>query len=148
MPNDQFNKDFRLTPRAFDQMTSDRESVDLVASASGDVQTISGRANLAQAIINRLLTRQGELTRLGHPNYGSRLHLLVGELNNARTRGLAGIYVREALAQEPRIQEVTEVSFAPPSRGLERDTLRIMVRVKPVGDDEELTLIIPLQVGT
>ena len=146
MPDDPLHKDLKLTRRAFDQMTSDRERVDLVASPSGDAQTVSGRANLAQAIINRLLTRQGELTRLGHPNYGSRLHLLAGELNNTRTRGLAGIYIRESLAQEPRIQEVTEVAFAPPSRGIERDTLQVVVRVRPVGDDEDLTLVIPLQV--
>jgi len=147
MPGDPLFKDIKLTRRAFEQMTSDREPVDLISSAGSDLGTVAGRANLAQAIINRLLTRRGELARLGHPNYGSRLHLLVGELNNARTRGLAGIYIRECLAQEPRIQEVTEVTFAPLSRGIERDTLQVTVRVRPVGDDEDLTLFIPLQVG-
>ena len=83
-------------------MTSDRDPVDLLSAAGGDVQTVTGRENLAQAIVNRLLTRRGELTGLGHPDYGSRLHLLVGELNNARTRGLAELYIRDSLAQEPR----------------------------------------------
>lgn len=146
MPGDAFRKDIRLTRRAFEQMTSDRESVDLIASARGDVQTVAGRENLAQAIINRLLTRRGELTRLGHPNYGSRLHRLVGELNNVRTRGLAEIYIRESLAQEPRIQKVVRVAFAPPARGQERDTLYVAITVQPVGSEENIAITIPLSV--
>ena len=143
MPDD-YGKDLKLTGRAFDQMTSDREPVDLLAAAGGDVRTVSGRENLAQAVVNRLLTRRGELARLGHPQYGSRLHLLVGEPQNARTRGLAEIYIRESLAQEPRIQAVTKVAFAPPARGQERDTLYVSITVRPAGGGGDLTLIIPL----
>jgi phage baseplate assembly protein W len=146
MPDD-FGKDLRLTRRAFDQMTSDREPVDLLAAAGGDLRTVAGRENLAQAIVNRLLTRRGELAGLGHPGYGSRLHLLVGELNNARTRGLAEIYIRESLAQEPRIQAVVRVAFAPPARGLGRETFSVSITVQPVGGGDDLTLILPLQGG-
>ena len=146
MPDD-YGKDLKLTGRAFDQMTSDREPVDLLAAAGGDVRTVSGRENLAQAVVNRLLTRRGELARLGHPQYGSRLHLLVGEPQNARTRGLAEIYIRESLAQEPRIQAVTRVAFAPPSRGLDRDTLYVSITVRPAGGGGDLTLTVPLQRG-
>jgi len=144
---DAYGKDLKLTRRAFDQMTSDRDPVDLLATASSDVQTVTGRENLAQAIVNRLLTRRGELARLGHPNYGSRLHLLVGEVHNARTRGLAELYIRESLAQEPRLQAVTRVAFAPPTRGLDRDTLYVSITVQPTGGGDNLTLIIPLQGG-
>src|SRR5436305_11450294 len=146
MPDD-YGKDLKLTGRAFDQMTSDRDPVDLLAAANGDVRTVTGRENLAHAVVNRLLTRRGELAWLGHPNYGSRLHLLVGELNNARTRGLAEIYVRESLAQEPRIQAVTKVAFGPPARGLDRDTLYVSITVRPVGGGGDLTLTVPLQRG-
>ena len=52
----------------------------------GDLKLVRGRANLAQAVLNRLFTRQGALARLGHPDYGSRLYLLPGEPNNRRTR--------------------------------------------------------------
>ena len=144
---DDYGKDLRLTRRAFDQMTSDREPVDLLSAAGGDLRTVAGRENLAQAVVNRLLTRRGELARLGHPQYGSRLHLLVGELNNMRTRGLAEIYIRESLEQEPRIQAVTRVAFAPPARGLERDTLYVSITVQPAGGGDDLTLVIPLQGG-
>lgn len=116
-------KDLKLTRRAFDQMTSDREFVDLSAGTGGDLDTTTGRANLAQAIINRLLTRRGELAQLGHPEYGSRLHELVGELNNLRLRALAELYIRDCLAQESRIEKVRYVTFEPPDRGIDRNML-------------------------
>jgi phage baseplate assembly protein W len=144
MSDDPLLKDLKLTRRSFDQLVSDREEVDLVASTGGDLQTVSGRANLAQAIMNRLFTRKGELTKLGHPNYGSRLHQLIGELNNARARGLAEIYIRESLAQEPRIEEITQITFAPPSRGFDRSLLEVTISVKPVGQEVDLTFTIPI----
>ena len=142
---DQFLNDIKLTLRSFDQQVSNREEVDLIATAGGDLAVVSGRENLAQAIVNRLFTRRGELSKLGHPTYGSRLHLLVGEVNNTRTRGLAEIYIRECLGQESRIEKVTQVKIEPPSRGVDRDTLYITVSVKPVGDSQPLTLTIPLR---
>ena len=69
---------------------------------------------MAQAILNRLLTRRGELTALGHPNYGSRLHMLLGEPNNARTCARAELYIRESLAAERRLAETVDITFAPP----------------------------------
>ncbi|MBZ5724657.1 MAG: GPW/gp25 family protein [Acidobacteriia bacterium] len=145
MADDSFLTDLRLTRRSFDQQVSNRQEVDLTVTAGGDVGLVSGRENLAQAMVNRLFTRQGELSRLGHAGYGSRLHLLVGELNNARTRGLAEIYVRECLAQERRIEKVTRVKTEPPSRGVDRDTLYITVTVKPVNGSRPLTLTIPVR---
>ena len=144
MAEDRLYKDLQITRRAFGQLTSDRETVDLRRSANGDLQMTSGQANLAQALVNRLLTRKGELARLGHPNYGSRLHQLIGELNNARLRGLAELYIRECLAQETRIEEVTNITFAPLSRGLDRNLLEVTISVKPVDADTRLTFTIPI----
>lgn len=144
MSDDLLLKDFKLTRRAFDQLISDREGVSLITSPGGDLQTTSGRANLTQAIINRLFTRKGELTKLGHPNYGSRLHLLIGELNNLRARGLAEIYIRECLAQESRIAEIVQITFAALSRGFDRNLLEITITVKPVGENVNLTFTIPI----
>ncbi len=145
MASDPFLTDIKLTRRSFDQQVSNREDVDLIADAGGDLAQVSGRANLAQAILNRLFTRQGELSKLGHPAYGSRLHLLIGEVHNPRTRGLSEIYIRECLAQEARVEKVVRVTIAPPTRGLDRSTLSITVSVKPVGDTQLLTLTIPLR---
>ncbi len=123
-----------------------RESVDVVVSQR-DLLTITGRENLAQAIINRLLTRQGELASLGHLDYGSRLHELIGELNNARTRLRAEMYIRECLAQEALVQEVTQVIFAPPARTYSPDVLDVTIVLRLVGGQEELRLILSVGLG-
>lgn len=144
MPENLFFKDIKLTNRALDQQVSDRYGVDLEASLQKDLKTVSGRANLAQAIINRLLTRRGELAPLGHPEYGSRLWELMGEPNNVRVRGLAEIYIRECLAQESRIREIPEIAFAPINRQRGRHELNIRITVRPIGDEEDLAIILPI----
>jgi phage baseplate assembly protein W len=139
-------KDIKLSGRAFDVLTSDREYVSLVSDRSGDLDTATGRANLVQAIINRLLTRRGELTALGHPAYGSRLHELVGELNNLRLRALAEVYIRDCLAQERRIEKVRYVRFEPPERGIDRNVLKVTIGISAVGEAQELTIIVPINI--
>lgn len=130
--------DLSLTHRQPSQISSDRHSVDL---RLGDEGTVSDRNNLIQAILNRLHTRQGELTSLGHPSYGSRLHELVGNLNRDRVRRLAELYIRDCLAQETRLAEVVQITFAPPSRTLsQQTTLTAEIIVRPVNDPSLLAL--------
>ncbi len=136
--------DLRLSRRNFDEQVSDRDYVDLLRANNGDLKTVDGRENLAQAIINRLLTRKGELRRLGHPQYGSRLYQLVGELNNARVRGMAEIYIRESLAHEKRIVEITRIEFAPISRSQGRNVMQASISVLPTGSQSPITIAIPI----
>lgn len=103
-----------------------------------DLGLTSGRANLAQALVLRLLTRQGALTGLGHPAYGSRLTELIGELNNERTRNLARLYTIETIRQEPRVAELLDI-FVETSTA-EFETIRIGFSVRPVNDDDPLAL--------
>jgi phage baseplate assembly protein W len=86
--------------------------MDLQVTKSGDLMTSHGRQNLGQAILNRLLTRRGELAELGHPDYGSRLHELIGEPNNSQTRDLVRLYAKECIAQDPRIHEIVRLTVA------------------------------------
>lgn len=144
MADEPFYKDLKLTNRSFGAQVSGRDGVDLLATLQRDLHTIDGRANLAQAVINRLLTRQGELARLGHPQYGSRLYQLVGEPNSIRMRGLAELYIREALDRESRIEEITEIAFAPIDRRQGRHELKVRIRVRPVDETEELTITLPI----
>jgi len=139
-------KDIKLTNRSFGTMTSDREFVNLVSDTGGDLDITTGRENLAQAIINRLLTRRGELAQLGHPEYGSRLHELVGELNNLRLRALAELYIRDCLAQESRIEKVRYVTFEPPARGIDRNVLKATIGVKAVGEEQDLGILLPIEI--
>jgi hypothetical protein len=139
-------EDIKLTGRAFDLLTSDRQYVSLISNSGGDLDTTTGRDNLVQAIINRMFTRRGELTSLGHPDYGSRIHELVGELNNLRLRALAELYIRDCLAQERRIEKVRYVTFEPPERGIDRNVLKATIGISAVGEAQNITIIIPINI--
>lgn len=124
--------DLFLTRRALGSRSSDRAMINL-ASAAGDLRLTRGRANLAQAILNRLFTRRGELAGLGHPEYGSRLYQLIGEPNTRRTHALADLYIRESLAEEERIAEIVDITIAPPSlRADLRNVLELRITVRPI----------------
>lgn len=128
--------DLFLTRRSLSGLTSNRLAVDL-QSAAGDLRLTRNRANLAQAILNRLFTRQGELAALGHPDYGSRLYQLIGEPNTRRTHALADLYIRESLAEEERIAEIIDVAISPPSlRADLRNVLEMRITVRPIGAAE------------
>ena len=103
-----------------------------------DYETIDGRDNLGQAVVMRLLTSRGELAELGHPEYGSRLNELLGAPNSETRRGLAKLFVLEALAQEPRIAKVEEVTVTPAVEA--NDLVDILIRVQPVGAADTVTI--------
>ena len=103
-----------------------------------DLGRVSGRQNLEQAIILRLLTPRGELAALGHPEYGSRLHELVGTPNTEATRNRMRLFILESLQQERRIAEVVEASVTIGSTG--RDRVDVRLRVLPIGETEVLDL--------
>ncbi|WP_020408673.1 GPW/gp25 family protein [Hahella ganghwensis] len=96
-----------------------------------DFDLISGRRNLQQAVVMRLLTPRGELRHLGHPDYGARVHELIGSGNTETNRNLLKLFILEALKREPRIEKVTELSIIP-SPGT-RSTVDVTLTVLPVG---------------
>ncbi|MFK8184559.1 MAG: GPW/gp25 family protein [Phormidesmis sp.] len=143
------SQDLSLTRRQTNQVTTDRNTVDL-QNRQRDLAVVNGRENLTQALINRLHTRKGELTALGHPDYGSRLYQLIGELNNQRTRTRTELYVRESLAQESRISEIIDIQFQPTAQSptIEaRTTLVMTITVQPIDDEALLTLDFSLNLG-
>lgn len=103
-----------------------------------DVPTIQGRDNLVQAIIMRLLTPQGELTKLGHPLYGSRLHELVGRVNTETTRNLIRLRILESLQAESRIEEVKTVEVTPSVA--RRSSVDVKLQVLPIGETKTITI--------
>ena len=103
-----------------------------------DLVTVGGDDNLGQAIVMRLLTPRGELSGLAHPEYGSRLHELVGRQNTATTRNLVKLFILDSLQEEPRIEEVSEITVeSAPGR---RDGVSVLLRVAPVGTARTLTV--------
>ncbi|HVB37361.1 MAG TPA: hypothetical protein VND92_02450 [Vicinamibacterales bacterium] len=71
---------------------------------SGDLLTVSGPANLAQAITGRLVTRPGEL--LFHPAYGCAVYGLLGGGATAAAVQLAASFVARAVRSDPRVSAV------------------------------------------
>jgi phage baseplate assembly protein W len=107
-----------------------------------DLQLNDGVENLTQALANRLKTRKGELAALGHPEYGSRHHELIGEPNVDRTRNLIKLYVLQSLRDEPRIERVlsatVRAAHEPP-----RDVVRIELALRIQGEADPLNLVVP-----
>jgi phage baseplate assembly protein W len=103
-----------------------------------DLRTIDGRDNLGQAVIVRLLTPRGELAALAHPDYGSRLHELIGRQNTETTRNLVKLHILESLAAEPRIEEVVELVVTPAARTRER--VDVLLQVRAVGETAVVTI--------
>lgn len=110
-----------------------------VDRASTGPVLVSGRHNLGQALILRLLTPRGELAGLGHAAYGSRLHELIGTNKTEAGRALCKAFVLEAIAQEPRV-EATVVGFAFDIAGEGPSELRFVVTVQPVDSSEPITI--------
>lgn len=111
-----------------------------------DFRLTDGIDNLTQALANRLKTRKGELAALGHPDYGSRHHELIGEPNVDRTRNLIKLYVLQALRDEPRIERVLSAKVRaehdPP-----RDGVRVELQLRIRGEPDPLNLVLPFSLG-
>jgi phage baseplate assembly protein W len=119
-----------------------------VETSQFDLDTLSTADNLVQALLLRFLTPVGDLAVLGHPDYGSRLSELIGELNNETNRNRAKLYTLQALQAEPRVKEIRVVTV---TQGLsDRTRMDIKVSLLPVDSDTLLNLVFPffLERGT
>lgn len=137
-------RDLRLDYRA---SAGFYEDADLRATAGRgdgrrDLTTTAGVDTLTQALANRLKTRRGELTALGHPDYGSRHHELIGEPNVERTRNRIKLYVLQALKQERRIQRVLSATVRA-SQSPPRDSVRIELSLQVIDQALPLELVVP-----
>jgi phage baseplate assembly protein W len=106
-----------------------------------DLETLSGADNLIQALLLRFLTPAGELAILGHADYGSRLHELIGELNTETNRNRAKLYVLQALGAEPRVRKVLSVKVTQSKR--DRAQMDIDVSLLAIDSDTPLNLVFP-----
>jgi phage baseplate assembly protein W len=104
-----------------------------------DLAVLSGRENLAQALLVRLLTPRGTLAGLGHQAFGSRLHDLIGRRKTEELRNLCRAFVLDAIAQEPRIDpKASLLQFAPDQEG--HDNFVFEVAVQPVAGGDTVSL--------
>lgn len=143
--HEQFGVDLRLLRDLRHQSDSNRGSDLSVKARPGsrtkDLETLAEVENLEQALLLRFLTQMGELTDLGHPDYGSRLFQLIGELNNETNRNRAKLYVLESLNAEPRVQEVISVNVTQSPK--ERTQMDIRVSVRAITTGTIVNLVFP-----
>ena len=132
------NLDIRKSSRdpGHDLATTHRQGISEV-----DLETLSYAENMIQALFLRFLTPAGELAVLGHPEYGSRLSDLIGELNNETNRNRAKLFVLEALAAEPRVQEVLSVAVTQNKR--DPTQMDIALSLLIIERDTPLNLVFP-----
>jgi phage baseplate assembly protein W len=119
----------------------DQTGADLVVAFEGDFDTVADEDNLAQAIIARLATDEGELYDIGHADYGSRLHDVIGEVNNATTRQRIKAKVEECLVQETRIKQVANINVVPDPD--DPHAVDIEIAIVPIKGSDYLTVSFP-----
>ena len=126
--------------RGSDLSTNQRSSLD----RGIDLEVLIGQDNLEQALLLRFMTPVGELSVLGHPNYGSRLFELIGERNIEANRNKAKLFVLQALGDEPRVKEVLTVNVTQ-NRAVPT-LMNIDIWLKPIDSDKPLNLVFPFSV--
>lgn len=110
--------------------------------ARGRIELVHEEQDVEEAIRMILLTRKGE--RPMRPEFGSELHLLTFQPNDAATGGMAERYVEESLARwEPRIK-VRDVTAKPDPVNPER--LMINIRYSIPTSNNERNLVFPFYV--
>lgn len=141
-----FGRDLALDYTIGGGFYEDADLVPALDRARVDIARVEGVENLTQALADRLKTRAGELTPLGHPEYGSRHHDLVGEPNTERVRQLVKLFVLQALRHEPRIERVlaatVRAEHSPP-----RDTVRIELTLQVIGAATPINLVVPFSLS-
>ena len=129
-----------------DLLLRDRSSgMDLVRRGGGDLDLAHGAGTITQALYMRLLVRRGELARIGWPDYGSRLHELIGEPSMARTHARVMTMAREAVEADPRVVEVTQIAAAVPPG--DRDVVRVELDVQVISEPNPLNLVFDVALG-
>lgn len=132
-----FGTDLRLFERS--------GSFDLVGDNLGDLALAHAADTISQALTLRLLIRKGDLARLDRPDLGSRLHELIGEPNNQRTRVLAMAYARAAVEQDGRVKEVTSVrASADPG---DRTTVHLEMEIELISENTPLNLVFDVRLA-
>ena len=107
-----------------------------------DADLVAGIDNAVQAVIHRIKARKGELAALGHPEYGSRHHELIGEPNSEHNRNLVKLYILQALAHEPRIEKIGK-ALVRVDRMRAPDRVEILLELRFIGGEVPANLVIP-----
>jgi phage baseplate assembly protein W len=140
-----FGTDLRLLGNLTEQNSRARGSdlFTMVRPETGqtDLARLTQVENLQQALLLRFLTPVGELAELGHPDYGCRLHELIGEPNTESNRNRAKLFTLLALQAEPRVKKVLTVNVN--TRRQNPSQVDISVSLLAIDSDTPLNLVFP-----
>ena len=106
-----------------------------------DLKLTTDTENIIQSLVNRLKTVKGELTALGHPEYGSRHHELISKLNTETNRSLIKLHILEALSYEPRIENIIRSDVQTSTAG--RTRIDVHLEIKIIDITNPINLIVP-----
>ena len=127
------------------KLVDEAPGLDLVVDGGGDVDLARGNDNIVQALRLRLLVRKGELARLGWPDYGSRIHELIGEPNNRRTQLILMAHARAAISADPRVVDIPTIeALVLPGN---RDVVRLNLSITLIAQQTPLNLVFDVRLG-
>ena len=92
-----------------------------------------------QALLVRFNTPLGDLAALGHPDFGSRLHDLIGRPNDETTRNLVRLFTLESLRQEPRVGQVQDLAVSTVSG--RPDQVLVGIKLAPIATQSPVNLV-------
>lgn len=111
---------------------------DFLITPTGDLDVISGLANLKQALFHRLITEPGSL--IHRPLYGVGIKRFQNAPNSVSQQEKLALRIQENFARDPRVEEVTSIAIEP---NPDPHLVLITVKVKAVGYDEAVMEFIP-----
>lgn len=112
---------------------------DFVPTASGDLDTVEGLANVKEAILRRILTTPGGIVH--RPDYGVGLKDFQGAINSISAQRELAARLQEQLPQDPRIERVLSLSVN--SEDDRPELVKIVIRVQLVGYGEQTLTFVP-----
>jgi len=107
---------------------------DFRLTSSGDFATISGKANVTDAIFRRIVTMQGSI--IHRPEYGVGIQSLQNTPNTIAVRLALAEDIRVQLTRDDRVAEVKEVTLLDDPNN--PDQAKIRVRLDLVGLPDEV----------
>ena len=104
----------------------------------GDLELVTGTANISQAVYNRLMTDDDLYTQF-YAKYGGKLYTHFGDLNHPTIHEYIRIEIEDILSQDPRIKSMECTVTKTSSKEVECN-----LNITPIGSDEavELNLVI------
>lgn len=77
-------------------------------TGSGDMELVNGLANARQSIYNQILTEKGTYPSIDS-EYGSEIYEALGEDFEDATVEALQVYIKNALLENPRVNEITRI---------------------------------------